>query len=748
MIHPRRPTALTSLLRRIALVCLSAALAWAAAPIGKMLPSRVLAAGIAREDAGFEQAAMTPAQSAQTAASAAITTVDTSAFPEVRAYLAVSEFEGSRVPGLPLSAFEIRENNSPAAIRGVSEEETGLQLAFVIESSNVFSKRDREALTRLDYVKTAVINFAVGETRPFMRDALDDVSLYTPEGPLLEHSTVGGEIRNALISYQSDFLFETDLFGLIRQSLGAVTAEAPRLGMRREIVIFSSGIDASADAEVATLAAQAAAQNIVIHTVLVGPENSEGALAAENLKGLALLTGGSFRYFENPNSTTALWDALVSQRTQYRLVYRSRVAQSGQQTLTATVNVGGSVVTSTPAVYSVTIQPPVVSILELPAEIVRATDEAGTDPTTIEPRLQTLTVQVNFPDNLLRPVTKLQLLVDGAVVDERTSPPLDSVIWDLSGYGETAAHGVQVVAIDELGLEGRSDIANVLVRVSIPAPVTRFAGPALIVLAGVGVLGVALIAVVFAIVVYVRRPTVITTVVRDTSQRVKEFTEPFMPTPLRGSPHTRSKAYLEMAVTDQPPHPPIELIGDNLRMGRDGTLAQIIFPDRSVSRLHARITEETDGVFFIYDEGSTSGTWVNYNQVPMTGQPLQHGDLINLGRVQLRFIMRKLAEAPPLATAPLATPVAEPAPPAFSIVEDHSTELFESAIASLAPEVSPVQEQTDQATRAQEVTPLASNTPLGDDAYRTEAFDPAFNPMPQEPEADDKPAGTDPGEKK
>ena len=719
MIHPRRLTALTVLLRRIALVCMSAALVWAAA---------------------------SPAQSAQTAASAAITTVDTSAFPEVRAYLAVSEFEGSRVPGLSLSAFQISENNSPAAITGLSEEETGLQLAFVLESSNVFSRRDREALTRLDYVKTAVINFAVGETRPFMKDALDDVSLYAPEGPILEHSTVGGEIRNALISYQSDFLFETDLFGLIRQGLSAVTAEPPRLGMRREIVIFSSGIDASADAEVATLAAQAVAQNIVIHTVLVGPENSEGALAAENLKGLALLTGGSFRYFEDPNSTTALWDALVSQRTQYRVVYRSRVAQSGQQTITASVNVGGSVVTSAPAAYSVTIQPPLVSILDLPAEIVRATDDAGADPATIEPRLQTLAVQVNFPDNLPRPVTKLQLLVDGAVVDERTSPPLDSVTWDLSGYGETAAHGVQVVAVDELGLEGRSDIANVLVRLSIPAPVTRFAGPALLVLAGVGVLGVALIAVVFAIVVYVRRPTVITTVVRDTSQRVKEFTEPFMPTPLRGSPHTRSKAYLEMAAPDQDqPHPPIELLGDNLRMGRDGTLAQIIFPDRSVSRLHARITEETDGVFFIYDEGSTSGTWVNYNQVPMTGQPLQHGDLINLGRVQLRFIMRKLAEAE---TAPPAAPAVEPARPAFSIVEDHSTEAFEPAI--VAPEVKPVEEQTDQGARASEMMPLApsGNTPLGDDTYRTEAFDPAFNPMPQEPEADDKPAAAGPGEKK
>jgi len=689
-----------------------------------------------------------PIAAAQTSVSAAITTIDTSAFPEVRAFIAVSELEGNRVPGLTQTAFQLHENNSPVTLSGLSEEETGLQMAFVIESSNIFSKRDREALTRLDYVKTAVINFAVGETRPFMKDALDDVSLYAPEGSILEHSTVGGEIRNALISYQSDFLFETGLFGLIRQGLNAVTSEPPRPGMRRELVIFSSGIDASADAEIATLAAQAVAQNIVIHAVLVGPPDSQSAPAAENLKGLAVLTGGSFRYFEDPNSMTGLWDALVTQRTQYRLVYRSPVAQSGQQTIAATVNAGGTVVTSPPAAYSITVQPPVVSVTGLPAEILRATDQAGAEPATIDPRQQTLTVLVNFPDNFPRSMSKLQLLVDGAVVDERTTPPFNSLTWDLSGYGETAAHGVQVVAVDELGLEGRTDIANVLVRVSIPPPITRLAGPALILLAVFGVLGVALVAIVFASIIYLRRPpTVVTTIVRDTSQKVvKEFTEPFMPTPVRGLGNMRSKAYLEVGVASgEQPRPPVELIGDNLRLGRDGTLAQIVFPDRSVSRLHARITEETDGVFLIYDEGSTSGTWVNYNQAPMTGQQLQHGDLINLGRVQLRFMLRHIAAGTSSSTS-ASEPAAEPVPPPeLPVVEDHSTEPFEPPpFASPTPELKPVQEPTDHGSRASDVTPVDN------DVYSTEAFEPLFNPAPPESDADDKdnPAGSDPGKKK
>jgi predicted component of type VI protein secretion system len=87
----------------------------------------------------------------------------------------------------------------------------------------------------------------------------------------------------------------------------------------------------------------------------------------------------------------------------------------------------------------------------------------------------------------------------------------------------------------------------------------------------------------------------------------------------------------------------IELTGSSLRLGRDANLADAIFNDRSVSRLHARI-EIANGVFKILDEGSTSGTWVNFNQIPAQGgHELKPGDLINLGRVQLRFQVREAA---------------------------------------------------------------------------------------------------------
>jgi pSer/pThr/pTyr-binding forkhead associated (FHA) protein len=101
-------------------------------------------------------------------------------------------------------------------------------------------------------------------------------------------------------------------------------------------------------------------------------------------------------------------------------------------------------------------------------------------------------------------------------------------------------------------------------------------------------------------------------------------------------------AYLEVVEPGggSAPRPDIELLGSALSLGRDAAMADTIFHDRSVSRLHARLMP-VDGGFRLFDAGSTSGTWVNYTPLAAeTGHDLQHGDLINLGRVQLRFKRR------------------------------------------------------------------------------------------------------------
>ncbi len=649
--------------------------------------------------------------SAQATTSAIITSVDTSAFPEIRALAAVSDAGGKRLDNLPATSFQIFENNAPVTIGQVVEDEVGLQMAFVLESSSLFAKRDPEGFTRLDFVKTALIDFATGADQIYMKDGLDDVTVLAPEGTILQHSTVGGEIRNALISYQSEFLFETGLFDLIGQAMDAVAAAPPRYGMRRIIVLFSSGIDSTADAEVSTLAARADAAHITFHTIIVGPAGIENEPAAENLKGLAALTGGSFQYFDGADSVLPLWDTLVTQRTQYGISYRSRISQSGQQTLQAVVNLpAGSSVISSPASFSLTVQPPVVTLPDPPTDIIRASETAGADPAAIDPRSQDLNVQVSFPDGFRRSLTQLQLIVDGTLSAEKTSPPFDTIRWDLTQYSDTGIHGLQVIAVDELGLEAQSDVINVLVTIQTPPPVSSVALPVTIALLGIGVITVAFAALAIALLVYLRRPSVVTTIVREAGQRVRDMTEPYLPVPGRIPPRPKQgKAYLEVieAAQGQVTRLPIELSGDTMRLGRDETLAQIALPDRSVSRLHARITEEMDSVFFLYDEGSTSGTWVNYNQVPVTGHQLKHGDLINLGRVQVRFMLR-VAE-PGL--------VATPAPAASQAVNEYSTEPF---ALGFQPQKKPSVESTDQGLPPK----------LAGDVDRTEAFALPFPPKP------------------
>jgi hypothetical protein len=80
------------------------------------------------------------------------------------------------------------------------------------------------------------------------------------------------------------------------------------------------------------------------------------------------------------------------------------------------------------------------------------------------------------------------------------------------------------------------------------------------------------------------------------------------------------------------PGDPIPITERSLYIGRDQSRAQIVFSDPSVSRLHARLVEEVDGVFMLHDEGSASGTFVNDQRVDLQPRRLHSGDLIEFGR--------------------------------------------------------------------------------------------------------------------
>ncbi len=85
------------------------------------------------------------------------------------------------------------------------------------------------------------------------------------------------------------------------------------------------------------------------------------------------------------------------------------------------------------------------------------------------------------------------------------------------------------------------------------------------------------------------------------------------------------------------PGEPIPIQARSLYIGRDGARAQIVFTDPSVSRLHARLVEEVDGVFVLHDEGSASGTFVNDQRVDLQPRELHSGDVLEFGRQRVIF---------------------------------------------------------------------------------------------------------------
>ena len=92
----------------------------------------------------------------------------------------------------------------------------------------------------------------------------------------------------------------------------------------------------------------------------------------------------------------------------------------------------------------------------------------------------------------------------------------------------------------------------------------------------------------------------------------------------------------------------VSLIGrDNFTLGRS-TPDQAVVPDvdlslfeaydHGISRMHAELQIESDGVFVV-DLDSANGTLVNGKKIPpQSPQMVHHGDMIQLGRMRLQII--------------------------------------------------------------------------------------------------------------
>jgi hypothetical protein len=85
--------------------------------------------------------------------------------------------------------------------------------------------------------------------------------------------------------------------------------------------------------------------------------------------------------------------------------------------------------------------------------------------------------------------------------------------------------------------------------------------------------------------------------------------------------------------------------GREVRIGRKQAYCDLLIDDQRVSRLHASIVEKEDGKFYIKDEGSSGGTYVNRRKLRVNDMvELHHNDVINFNTVSYRFELNEQSQ--------------------------------------------------------------------------------------------------------
>lgn len=601
----------------------------------------------------------------------------TDAFPHLSVFLDVYDLQENFIHGLQSSDVLILEDGTALPISELNELRPGVQVVVGINPGPPFSIRDSKGISRYDLVAGALSEWANGR----QGSTIDDLSLLPVGGAELTHTNKSFDWIASLQNFQPDSRAAVPSLDPLLRAVDVASDPTPRPGMKRMVLFITAPLKGDLSIGVQNLIVQAKERGIHIFIWLVGSPESFDSPSTGQLMELANQTAGKFFTFSGVEPLEQLESYLEPMRDIYQISYDSRIAGGGVHRIAAEVQYGGERVKSPEQDFLFDLQPPDPAFLSPTLEILRKIHpgirnnllEKG-DPDALSPKELRLPVLIDFPDGHPRSVVRSTLFVDGKTVDENTGPPFDQFTWDLSGYTASGEHVLRVVVVDSMGLSGSS--IDTVFRVN----VEKAAVNPLVFLARYWPLIVTLVALLSGAVVFLvlilggrLNPQVWIASRRPRGNRASRHGRQ-VPDARSGRNHNpadpsladsdgpgltgwvnrlhwpqrrlapQAFAYLTRLTELNPSADtaaPLPITANELTFGRDPNQATLVLDEPSVGALHARLVRKEDNSFWLFDEGSVAGTWVNYSPVSREGALLQHGDFINFGRASFRFSQRE-----------------------------------------------------------------------------------------------------------
>lgn len=531
--------------------------------------------------------------------------VDTTGFPVVHLYLASQE-----TPLTDFSDLTLRENGVPIPEVTGQVVPVGLEVAVVIDAVD-------EAEWKV--AKDTIIRFA---ERTMSQSGLDRVTVWAGDGRLLLPATTDpNDIPPTLQA--AEFIPRTASLNPVLQE--AVSSEVGN-GRYATLFILTEQFTPEDVGEIPTLANQA---NKQIFVGILG-ESATGR-EIERTRAFFQPTGGTYATLPTSDGADAIYLTWQQRSNKARLTYRSLQTRSGSYPITFSLNGQDG-----RAQLTIELNQPALTIMLAQDSLTRTGPASDTPLADLQPQTLAVPVQVTWPDGTPRTVQSLSWTVNDAPQpnEEGFVGNRINLQWPLNSV-DTGLYKLQVTITDTLGFTATTDDFWVSIKTERPLPPTPTPTPIPPPpptpiterinwgrwLSIIGLTAVCLIT---------------WQGIRYTRAKTKtEEPAPPTPNPTNINPPTQDAhpVYLIPLFEEATP---IKLDPTNQTIGRDPQQATITLPDPTVSPLHARIRWR-NGSYWLYDEGSASGTTRNYNRLSLAPQPLQDGDVVGIGRLNFRF---------------------------------------------------------------------------------------------------------------
>ncbi len=583
---------------------------------------------------------------AQEESRAVISTPDLSKFPYISTTLKIHAMDGSFIRGLTSDNVTMLEDGNSAPVVDLQEKRVGLQITVAINTAPSFANRNTLGISRYQYL-VEYLNLWADKQKEI---TLDDLSLITNSGTRQIHMKDIPAWRRAFISFQPDLKATAPSADLLGQAVDLALGYASNTPVEKAILYITPLPDTELGTVVRDVVARANQANAHIFVWMISSKNQYTDPKAEELRQLAIQTGGQFIAFSGTEEMPPISSLLEPFRSMYQITYKSAINQSGEHNLAGQVRLSQEMVTSLPVPFNITIQPPNPIFIDLPTQIIRSTTVTdNTQRDFLTPPNQPVDILVEFTDGHNRSLASSTLLVDGQIVSKNIKEPFERFSWDLSRYKTDEKHILQVEVTDELGLTNRSSEFPVEVVIVLPA-INRWAD----FMDGGGIyllLGAIFAAGVLSTVLYISW--------RKRAKKDVEHISPVsskdpitQPVKIRQEKAKQKKKFgrsvqisgIKTATLVQVNRDSDTILGYDVPLGErkftigsDRLIADVVINAEGVEPRHALIWPDHQGNYFVSNAIPGVTTVVNENPVPEDGILLQQGDLIKIGSILYRY---------------------------------------------------------------------------------------------------------------